>query len=106
MYVDEQLALVNAANAKRAILDLGSASSSIDIQKSKQFLEMQKQNKAQEFKPFTVMFLPRETLKYKRSLLKIDKAIEEALATGKEIDLHEIRAYIYESIPPKVKKDN
>lgn len=67
---------------------------------------MQKQHKTQEFKPFTVMFLPKEALTYKRSLLMIDQAVDEALLTGKPLDPHEIRSYVYEAIPPKVKKEN
>lgn len=100
-HIDEQLGLVNAAAAKKAMLDLGTASSSIDVQKSKQFLEMQKQKQTQDFKPFNVYMLPKEALKYKRALLKVRITINEAMKKGIEVDLHELLAYIDEAIPPK-----
>lgn len=93
-YIEEQMALVNSTNATKAMINLGDARTSTDIQAAKFVQQMAKGDKQRSSKPFTVQFLPEDTLKLTKALLTVYKI----MMTTKDEDA--IFEAIFEVIPP------
>lgn len=93
-YTQEQMAIIQDTNRTKAMVRFGDAVTSTDIQVAKLARDMAKTEDHRSSKPFTIQFLPMETLRYKRALMQVvQRTLEGAPA-------HDILDIVWAVIPP------
>lgn len=93
-FIESQMAQINEVTKAKAMLNLSNARTSTDVQTAKFVQQLAKEDKTRSSKPFTIQFLPEDTLKYKKALLTIYKQIMDNDDKWAIIDT------IFEVIPP------
>ena len=88
-FIQDELTELGRASTREAKLNIGEASSSVEIARTKQLLLMQEANKAALTKPFNIYAFPSEVKKYKDALLRI-----------KEVTTNEIVKNIIKEVIP------
>lgn len=93
-YIQEQMAIINEANQTKAMVRLGDATTSTDIQAAKLARDMSKTEAHRSSKPFTIQYLPIETLKYKKALMEIGQRVQQGAQPYELLDI------VWSVIPP------
>lgn len=98
-YVENQTQLINAANARKAVLELGSAQSSVDVAKAKAMAELKRKDGLDQERPFNIYFLPSEVIAYKRAIEDVKALMRPHLADEYFEKMYEILKSV---VPDKV----
>ncbi len=94
VFIEKELEDVHAANARQAMMQLGDAKTTVDIAKSKQFLDIQRKSTTESTKPFTIYAFPAEVMMYKDLLKQVYE----------KTDSQEIKDLILTKVPDANKK--
>lgn len=101
-YIDSQTMLIRETQARKATLELGSATSSVDVAKAKAIAEIKRKDGDDSTdKPYNIYFLPSEVLQYRKVVEQAKQLLSDMIDHGKDNYLNDVYQLLCTIVPDK-----